>query len=396
VADLLSQLYGAKEVGVNHRGRGPSGEEMISKHYQGENLAIVVETVANSLLVSGPAERVAEIEALVQRLEQPPAENRPLSLRSVERSQIQGAGRGVRTVWPAMENHRAEYERLDREASQAAAEYRQTRAAGEGPQSAEQRDKQKAELRDRVAAAFAARQTMQRAELNQLREQFTRIERQIASREQIQDEIIDRRVEELINPNLQWAPGPSPASGFSSLGGTPRSSGQTQSLPRNYGLEAAAGAESSPPRAASSFSPRTSAAVAGSDLAVLEAKLAAAEQRLSHLRREHTPQNASEVGAVIAAVDVARAELEHARREHATKEQLLLLDLEAATLRVDAAKALLAEAEDTRRRSPDAISENVIAERRSSLRQAELEVQRAETLLEAHRRQGGRAGTHSP
>ncbi|MBW3600434.1 MAG: efflux RND transporter periplasmic adaptor subunit [Planctomycetes bacterium] len=159
-----------------------------------------------------------------------------------------GAAQGSDPTSPRIESLRAEYERLDREAAQAAAEYRKTRGADDGPRSAEQRDKQKSEVRERVAAAFAARQALQRAELNQLRGQFARIERQIESRDRIQDEIIDRRLEELIDPNLQWAPGESPAAGLPSLAETPASSSEVQALQRIQALEAAADAEASPSR----------------------------------------------------------------------------------------------------------------------------------------------------
>jgi hypothetical protein len=65
---------------------------------------------------------------------------------------------------------------------------------------------QKPELRLRVAEAFEARQRLQHAELDWLRQRLDRIEEQIARREPIKEQIIDRRVDELLNPYLQWDP----------------------------------------------------------------------------------------------------------------------------------------------------------------------------------------------
>ena len=50
------------------------------------------------------------------------------------------------------------------------------------------------------------RQQLQRAELQKVRDQLKRIEQSIETRERIKDEIIDHRVEELLNPELHWAP----------------------------------------------------------------------------------------------------------------------------------------------------------------------------------------------
>jgi len=67
-------------------------------------------------------------------------------------------------------------------------------------------------LTEVVDGAFEARQTLQRAELNEIRQRLARTERQVAARDRIRDEIIQRRVEDLLNPSLQWEPpGKTPA-----------------------------------------------------------------------------------------------------------------------------------------------------------------------------------------
>lgn len=61
-------------------------------------------------------------------------------------------------------------------------------------------------VRREVESAFEARQQLQRARLQQLRERLEHIEKSIAARERLKDRIIDHRVDELLNPNLRWDP----------------------------------------------------------------------------------------------------------------------------------------------------------------------------------------------
>jgi hypothetical protein len=126
---------------------------------------------------------------------------------------------------------------------------------------------------------------------------------------------------------------------------------------------------------------------AGSDLAVLETKLAAADRKYQTLREASEAVPAARLQEALAERELARAELAKARRDYETTLQLLNLDLQAATLRVQAATSLLAEAENVRARSPGAVSDAVLDERRLAVQQAEVEVRRAETLLQSHRQQ---------
>ncbi len=59
-------------------------------------------------------------------------------------------------------------------------------------------------LRKKVAAAFEARQDMLRLELNEFRNRLDQLMRTFEDRERAKDTIIDRRVDELLNPNLRW------------------------------------------------------------------------------------------------------------------------------------------------------------------------------------------------
>lgn len=68
------------------------------------------------------------------------------------------------------------------------------------------KDVLRSRLRREVQSSFEARLQLQRAELQKVREQLNRIEKSIETRERIKDEIIEHRVEELLNPELYWTP----------------------------------------------------------------------------------------------------------------------------------------------------------------------------------------------
>ena len=61
-----------------------------------------------------------------------------------------------------------------------------------------------AELRRAVEDAFQARQRLQRAELAEFAERMQRTAQSIEFRDSIANQIIDRRVEDLLNPNRRW------------------------------------------------------------------------------------------------------------------------------------------------------------------------------------------------
>jgi hypothetical protein len=64
--------------------------------------------------------------------------------------------------------------------------------------------KQRAELRALVQKTFAERQQIQRAELAEFTRRLERMRRSIETREKIAGQIVDRRVEELLNPDASW------------------------------------------------------------------------------------------------------------------------------------------------------------------------------------------------
>ena len=69
------------------------------------------------------------------------------------------------------------------------------------------------ELRQRVREAFAARQRLLLAELQDLQQRITVAQASINLRDRVADQIVDRRTSELLNPNLLWESESQPGTG---------------------------------------------------------------------------------------------------------------------------------------------------------------------------------------
>ncbi|MEX0712783.1 MAG: hypothetical protein WD278_10565 [Pirellulales bacterium] len=120
---------------------------------------------------------------------------------------------------------------LEQEAARLAEEWRKLDLAEPDRESAQRQRRLKSGLRETVAAAFEARQRLQRAELAQLAERLARIQQTIAGREQLKDSIIDRRVDELLGePASETAP-PRPDPAKANAAGTPKDPAEAASRP---------------------------------------------------------------------------------------------------------------------------------------------------------------------
>ena len=64
--------------------------------------------------------------------------------------------------------------------------------------------KQRASLRETIQKTFATRQEIPRAELTEFTRRLQRMQQSIDSRDLILDKIVDRRLEELLNPDTSW------------------------------------------------------------------------------------------------------------------------------------------------------------------------------------------------
>jgi hypothetical protein len=206
----------------------PTAARILERLFRGEfgDAKIVSDDSTNSLIVRASASIHEEIEALLSRLDRSdglpgkpqPNEVGPPVNRAVEPAPIASdgvsgplkgphqGGEGKNQVFSfyygtageSVADLRKGFRELDAKACGIAARLRQpVPDSGSG-------DALRNELRKAVQEAFVARQKLQRAELAEFAQRLHRIQQSIEVRDRISSEIVDRRVEELLDPNLQW------------------------------------------------------------------------------------------------------------------------------------------------------------------------------------------------
>ena len=104
--------------------------------------------------------------------------------------------------------YRRQLETLEQSVLQLAEQVRaaETKFGKDHPDSA----KMRADLRAAVQQTFAARQEIQRAELAEFTRRLQRMQQSIDARDRIADKVIDRRLDELLDPNVAWKQLPTP------------------------------------------------------------------------------------------------------------------------------------------------------------------------------------------
>lgn len=144
----------------------------------------------NSVIATGTADQLLTVEALLLKLDE--AENRSLS--SPKSDDNQTTDKTSKNELPQqVAQLRTDYEAVNKQAHGLAESLRKT------PDNAK-----KAELRTAVQRAFTLRQSLLRAELVDMQTRLLETQRSIDMRERIADQIVDRRVEDLLNPQLEW------------------------------------------------------------------------------------------------------------------------------------------------------------------------------------------------
>lgn len=181
----------------------------------GKDFGIVADVRTNSVLVRGDESQLKEMEALVEMVDTPQPKRpvaqafRPANPDDPLRQVVKPLNSLFASVDPPIATPaptRAQIEQLDRSARAAAETLRTLKAeeAANESEVPEDEDKRKAVLRDAVRQTFLARQNLQRKELAEFAARLNRIQQSIEMRDRIADKIIDRRVEELLDPNLKW------------------------------------------------------------------------------------------------------------------------------------------------------------------------------------------------
>lgn len=163
--------------------------------------SMAVDPRLNAILVRGGSqEELSELETVVKQLDQPHP-GQPIDPYSAEAPPTTLAEE-LMSAQSQLTKLGDKYKQLEQQAARLAEQHRHlstkaTRTPGDA-------EALKQQLAGVVKQAFVARQQLQRAELAQFRQRLSRIEQQIATRDRIEDKIIDRRVEELLNPDVRW------------------------------------------------------------------------------------------------------------------------------------------------------------------------------------------------
>ena len=95
----------------------------------------------------------------------------------------------------SVETLRSRYNELEQQAHQLAGKIKQSKSLSESERS---------ELKAAVRKSFEARQALQRAELADLAQRMKNMQQSIDMRDKLAEKVIERRIEELLNPNLKW------------------------------------------------------------------------------------------------------------------------------------------------------------------------------------------------
>lgn len=172
-----------------------------------------------SVIVSSPIDGiVATRDVREQLINQPVKYGDPLLVLAVESKDRlstsipalphAGTPRAATANWTAsaVKPQNMAYHLAEQFTLETATKYRKLTEAPQSP-TEDQRKKieaLKATLRDAVEATFNERQKMQAGELYGLRQRLNQIEATISTREKNREAIINRRVEELINPDVKW------------------------------------------------------------------------------------------------------------------------------------------------------------------------------------------------
>lgn len=177
------------------------------------SLTVVPDERTNSLIVRGEEKLLLEVEAIVLRLDEPGSKTDSITARvpalGPAPAPVDFAGEqqsekvfsfyiGFDQAEPSAEELRKQYTQLEQKAKELAARQRNPLpdpATG---------DNWNAQLRTVVEQAFTTRQKLQRAELAEFARRLQKIQQSIEQREKLQKQIIDRRVEELLDPIIEW------------------------------------------------------------------------------------------------------------------------------------------------------------------------------------------------
>jgi hypothetical protein len=168
--------------------------ERIIRTLLGQQLqSIAADERTNSLIASGQEVNLTVVYALLTRLDEQVADkNAPL---------IAADARGTAKTAASIADFTKKYEAQEQEAAKLASEIR---GAPDDLSHKATRTQLQAKLRQAVKESFAARQQLHRAEADELTARVQSIKANLERRDKIADQIVEQRVNDLLNPDLQW------------------------------------------------------------------------------------------------------------------------------------------------------------------------------------------------
>jgi hypothetical protein len=173
-------------------------ERIVNQLFPGGFQGVAADERTNSLIVRGSDEQLNTMYHILTRLDE-----LDLKADQKEAPPVDPAAGPRSSAAPAsVEELTSRFEKKDRHAIWLAGQIREVKA-GPNPNQGTL-DKLSADVRNVVGEAFALRQQLHQAELTELGQRMQRIQQTIEARGRISDAIIQRRVEDLLNPNLRW------------------------------------------------------------------------------------------------------------------------------------------------------------------------------------------------
>jgi hypothetical protein len=281
-----------------------------------------------------------------------------------------------------------EYSKLEEQALQAARELR-SGAPAEKPNE-KQLEQSRKKLADLVARAFDKRQEVQQQEVKQLKERLEKVQASLSKRDSHRQEIIDKRVAELLDEDrdLRWDIVAAPSHSYAVAP-------QLQTVEVNPVVPPTQRFYDYHDQAPSSFRPAIRTPVPVSPAPTAFRSLpppVPVEPGVS--APQGTPVFNSNVGLMKAEDELAEAESrvkqkkaqrDYIRRELETQLRILELDVQAAQARVESAKSNLEEMMDTKRRAPGTFGPADVRKVKGEADQAEYQLEKAKALLELQR-----------
>jgi hypothetical protein len=161
-----------------------------------DNLTIVADQRLNSLIARGTAAVIEEVSDLVKKLDSAQRSAKAPEIIPLEDARSKSSDRHAAEI----DRLRNEYKASEKAAQKTAGQIRSSGLDSDDTRLAEL----KRQLRAQVALSFRIRQDLNQAELDDMKRELRDADEMIRQRNTIKEQIIDRRVIDLMNPKLKW------------------------------------------------------------------------------------------------------------------------------------------------------------------------------------------------